>query len=90
MAKRHQGTQPTFQSLTAQNKVMTMGQGAMDLSKQGGIKKIVGRGGGLHGLSGDKHVWGRYTGEEKTNPEKRPKTNKRYVPNKIGSTLLTK
>ncbi len=57
----------------------------VDLSKKGGIKGShdkkpwqAGRGGGLHGLSGDKHVQGRYTGQEKTNPEKQPKLSAKY------------
>jgi hypothetical protein len=72
MAKRHQGKQkPTYKSLKAKDKVMTMEGEIVDLSKKGGIKKAVGRGGGLDGLSGDKHVWGRFTKD--SHKKKRPK-----------------
>ena len=91
MAKRHQGKQqPTFKSLTAQNKVMTMEGDIADLNNIGGIKEAVGRGGGLHGLSGDKHVYGRYTGEEDTNPEKQPKLSPKYNKRTTGTSLLTR
>ena len=96
MAKRHQGKQqPTFKSLTAQNKVMTMEGDIVDLSSKGGIGKttIPGRGGGLHGLSGDKHVYGRYTGQEQPNPEKQPKLSPKYqkrMEQRKGTSLLTK
>tara|TARA_R100000458_G_C8240097_1_gene219408 strand:+ start:767 stop:1060 length:294 start_codon:yes stop_codon:yes gene_type:complete len=81
----------TFKELSSQDKVMTMNQGIADV--RGGIKKAVGRGGGLHGLSGDKHVYGRYTGEEDTNPEKKPKLSPKYqkrMSQRKGTSMLTK
>ena len=69
MAKRHLGKhQPTYKSLKAQGKVMSQAGEEITLKKG-----IPGRGGGLQGVSGDRHVWGRFepgTGDRTKNRKK--------------------
>ena len=67
MAKRHQGKQqPTYKSLKAQGKVMSQEGDEITLKKG-----IPGRGGGLQGVSGDKHVWGRDIKGDRTKNRKK-------------------
>jgi|ETNmetMinimDraft_4_1059912.scaffolds.fasta_scaffold508412_1 hypothetical protein len=72
MAKRHQGKQkPTYKSLKAQGKVMSQ-EGEEITLKKG----RPGRGGGLQGVSGDRHVWGRDIGGDKTKNRKKVSAKK--------------
>ena len=88
MAKRiSRKAKPTYKSLKAQDKVMTQNQGVVDLSKRGGIKKVVGRGGGLDGLSGDKHVWGRFTKD--SHKKKRPKISAKKTAKRRGKSATS-
>jgi len=72
MAKRHQGKQqPTYKSLKAQGKVMSQEGDEITLKKE-----VPGRGGGLQGVSGDKYVWGRDIGDNKTKKKPIPDAKK--------------
>ena len=79
MAKRHQGKQqPTYKSLKAQGKVMSQEGDEITLKKG-----VPGRGGGLQGVSGDKHVWGRNIGDDKT--KKKPKISAKKTAKRRGT-----
>ena len=74
MAKRHQGKQkPTYESLKAEGKVMSQ-EGEEITLKKG----IPGRGGGLQGVSGDRHVWGRFEPGTGDRTKNRSKVGRKY------------
>ena len=62
---------PTYKSLKAQGKVMSQAGEEITLKKG-----IPGRGGGLQGVSGDRHVWGRDIGGDKTKNRKKVSAKK--------------
>ena len=62
---------PTYKSLKAQGKVMSQEGDEITLKKG-----IPGRGGGLQGVSGDRHVWGRDIGGDKTKNRKKVSAKK--------------